>query len=1081
MKLLYTDIVQDMTRLLAREAQQFAQAGKRVFYLAPNSLSFEKEKKVLETLPQGASVAITVTRFAQLARYFLSNQMVVQPQIDDMGLSMMVFKALSQLAPDALKVYGRLRRDPAFIKQLVQLYKELQTANMTPADFSALSDDLKMMDLQQILTAVDGLLQAGAFDHESKLKRLIEVINSGCLDEALTEVVIVIDGFTRFSAEEESLLLALSERCHEVVIGTYISPKAYRKTMIQGNFYEASLRFFKDLAARYQTKPVYVSLSQEEQTSFSRLSDLLEARYDYSLQNEQLSEADKASLTIWDVMTPQDELNQLARRIRHLLAQGVRYKDILVLLSDVERYQLPLKQVFERFDIPYYLGKAEPMSSHPLVHVVDSLERVKRYRFRLEDVQQLWRSGLYSHVTDDALDRFERYLNHAGVKGLAAFSSPFTQNPKGKYDLEALNQLREQLLSPLLTFLKRKPQKGKKLLEKFNQFLNQISLPEQMSQLAMASSPELLDKHQQVWHLFVTLLEQLETIFGEVVLSVDDFLALLRSGMLSADYRTVPATVDVIKVRSYDLVEPHSAPYVFALGLTQSQFPAVSKESSLLSAEERLLLNAATAASATLQISREDNGKKNRFVFLSLVNAATNHLVLSAPRQFEESHEQLSPYLKELVALGVPVHDYTQRDLSGTADGIGHYRDLLASVIAIQQGALSEALDQDSQTFWSVAVRYLRKRLAEKQVLIPQILDGLATQPVSQEAMCVSFPEEEPIPLSASAVMTFYNNQYLYFLRYVLRLEELEKGQADSRDHGTYLHRIFERLLAAPKGDFQQALEAAIEVTNQESDVSFLYTMDEEARFSRSVLEDIARSSASLLNLSETVETVSQEEVFHLEILDDMVIKGMIDRVDRLSDGRFGVVDYKSSQHQFDLQRFYNGLAPQLVTYLEAVKARYQLSTQQLFGAMYLHLHEPRIALGKVADLADLPQKVQGELTYKGLFQDDEREGVLAGYHRQKEAVYDAGELDLLLGFNRYLFKEAARTIRRGHFAINPYTEDGKSVQGEQLKAITHFEADRHLLTHSRRLLKLPRAGKKEQLLQMIAQRLRPDEREGRL
>ena len=44
MKLLYTDIQYDMTEILVGEAVAQADAGKRVFYIAPNSLSFEKER-----------------------------------------------------------------------------------------------------------------------------------------------------------------------------------------------------------------------------------------------------------------------------------------------------------------------------------------------------------------------------------------------------------------------------------------------------------------------------------------------------------------------------------------------------------------------------------------------------------------------------------------------------------------------------------------------------------------------------------------------------------------------------------------------------------------------------------------------------------------------------------------------------------------------------------------------------------------------------------------------------------------------------------------------------------------------------
>ena len=41
MKLLYTDIRTSLTEILTREAEELVATGKRVFYIAPNSLSFE--------------------------------------------------------------------------------------------------------------------------------------------------------------------------------------------------------------------------------------------------------------------------------------------------------------------------------------------------------------------------------------------------------------------------------------------------------------------------------------------------------------------------------------------------------------------------------------------------------------------------------------------------------------------------------------------------------------------------------------------------------------------------------------------------------------------------------------------------------------------------------------------------------------------------------------------------------------------------------------------------------------------------------------------------------------------------------
>ena len=87
-------------------------------------------------------------------------------------------------------------------------------------------------------------------------------------------------------------------------------------------------------------------------------------------------------------------------------------------------------------------------------------------------------------------------------------------------------------------------------------FLEAVQVPSQMASLTAKASEAEKEQNEQVWKAFTQLLEQVETIFGEETLSVDDFLSILRSGMLACDYRTVPATVDVVNVKKYDLIQP---------------------------------------------------------------------------------------------------------------------------------------------------------------------------------------------------------------------------------------------------------------------------------------------------------------------------------------------------------------------------------------------------------------------------------------------------------------------------------------------------------------------------------------------
>lgn len=1072
MKLLYTDMSQDLTEILTEQATSYAQKGKRVFYIAPNALSFEKERKVLEYLPQSASFEITVTRFTQMARYFILNTSNPKTQLDDTGLAMIFYKVLSHMDDDELKVYGRLRKDSNFINQLVDLYKELQQANMTVLDLQHLDQAEKQEDLVRIFSAAQDLLLAGDFDNQSKLSAFFKEITSGHLDKALSNTVLVIDGFTRFSAEEEALVALLNDKCHQIVIGTYASQyasqKAYKANFVYGNVYQASVDFLRTLAQTYKVTPDYVTTDKEGNPSFVRISRLLESRHDFSTVDEKVTDQDKQALQVWEVVNQKEEVAQVAKSIRQLLADGKRYKDILVLLGDEESYKLQVGQIFRKFDIPYYFGKEETMSSHPLVQFVDSLERIKRYNYRAEDLLNLVKSGLYGGFTQEDLDLFEYYVNFADIKGRHKFLSDFTANSRDKYDLDQLNALRSQLVEPLDKLLNSRKQKGSSLLKKLAVFLEAVQVPSQMASLTAKASEAEKEQNEQVWKSFTQLLEQVETIFGEETLSVDDFLSILRSGMLACDYRTVPATVDVVNVKKYDLIQPHSAPYVFALGMTQSHFPKVGENKSLLSDEERSRINEATDEHRSLDIVTQSNSQRGHFVAMSLFNAASEQLVLSQPQILNETQDDMSVYLKELLDLGLPLVEKGRNRFEAKGDQIGNYKDLLSTVIALNSSHLDADLDKETQTFWSVAVRYLRKRLDKDQVLIPNVIDDVTTTKVDDQVMQLVFPGEEPLKLSASALTTFYNNQYLYFLRYVLGLEELESIHPDARHHGTYLHRVFERVMGDSSSEnFDDKLEKAIAQTNQEQPFEILYTEDQESRLSRQILEDIARSTASVLRDNAAVKVEREEAKFDLLLANSIKITGIIDRVDRLTDGALGVVDYKSGKNVFDIQKFYNGLSPQLVTYLEALRQTYKVDADQLFGAMYLHMQDPQLNLAQFG-LDKLAAQAHKELTYKGLFVASETEHLAGGnYDLQKTVTYDKEYLETLLDYNIKLFTDAAEIIRSGNFAVNPYTEDGKSVQGDQIKSITHFEADRHM-GQARKLLRLPSKGKKEAYLELM-------------
>ena len=1056
MKLLYTDIRHSLTKVLAREAERLAEAGKRVFYIAPNSLSFEKERAVLECLKTQASFAITVTRFAQMARYFVLNDVRKGQSLDDIGLGMLIYRTLTELDDRELKVYGRMKKDPQFIQQLMDLYHELQTAQMSFSDLEFLEEPEKREDLVKIFTAVTTALNKGDFDSSSQIAAFAQHILSGDTDEELADLALVIDGFTRFSAEEEYLVGLLHRKGVEIVIGTYASQKAYKTTFSEGNLYQASVDFLRKLAEDYQVKPDYIAHAEAED-AFGRISKILESRYDFSESTVSLSELDRSQLQIWATMNQKEELEYVAKSIRQRVHDGARYKDIRLLLGDVEAYQLQLKTIFEQYQIPYYLGRSESMAQHPLVQFVESLERLKRYNFQLEDLLNLLKTGLYGDLTQEELDHFEQYLRFADIKGAGKLAKDFTVNSQGKFDLDHLNHIRRRVMSPLQDFFKSRSQTASGLLAKFTEFVQAARLSDNLTALLQGESQQEQERHEEVWKAFSHVLEQFAQVFVDSKVKLDDFLALVLSGMLLSNYRTVPATVDVVKVQSYDLIEPLAAPYVYAIGLTQERFPKIAQNKSLLSDEDRARLNDATDSQAELQIASSENLKKNRYTALSLMNSATRELVLSAPALVNEVEDSMSTYLLELTTapLSLPI---IVKKPQASSDDIGSYRALLSQIIEFHQEEIDREWTAEEQTFWAVVVRVLRKKLAAEGISIPRISKELRSEPLQSDTLQALYPEGQALRLSASALTEYFKNQYGYFIKYVLGLQEEWSIHPDARSHGTFLHRIFERALQDDvHSDFDQRLESAIHETMQEPEFTNLYNQSSESHFTQQLLLDTARATGQVLAHTKEIETIGEETAFGDDALPFLIlengravtVRGKVDRIDRLlSDGSLGVVDYKSSETKFSFEKFFNGLHSQLPTYLATVQEMTdQSASSGLFGAMYLQMTDPIVSLKDTKELEDAVKEAAKTMQYKGLFLADKLASLGAVYEKSKVNSLSQEELAILLAYNAILYKKAAEGILSGQFAMNPYTENGRNIAPyvDQFKSITGFEANRHL------------------------------------
>lgn len=1063
MKLLYTDIRTSLTKVLTKEAESLVATGKKVFYISPNSLSFEKEQEVLECLSKQSSFDITVTRFSQLSRYLILNNTSKNFTIDDIGLGMIFYKCLSEIDSNQLKVYGGIKQDKQFIQQLINLYLDLSTANMIYLDLKKIADTEKYNDLVLIFEKVTAYIKESNLEHNSPLSILISSIINKQVVCNFSKIALIIDGYTRFSTEEEYLIDLLHNNGVEIIIGCYASQKSFKSVFLDGNLYQASVEFLLRLANKYQSPVQNYSSNHEIVDTFGKTSCFLESYYDFSMMDDKnIEDVDKENLQIWSCLTQKEEIELVARSIRQKLYSNsqLTYKNFRILLGDVASYDLSLKTIFDQYQIPFYISKKESMSHHPMTQFIESILLIKRYNYRQSDLINLLKTGLYTDLSEYDIDLFEQYIKYIGISGLDKFEKSFTKNYKNKFNLKKLNKIRLKVITNLSSFLSIDSQKSKDILEEWNSFFKNISFPQQFQNLTNTLEIKDQEKQNEVWKSFCHVLEQFSIVFSDSIVSLEDFLDLVYSAMSLSYYRTVPATVDTVLVQSYELITPQASDYVYAIGLTQDHLPKIVQNTSLLSDVERSTLNQATGDSSNIFIASNENLKKNRYTMLSLINSARNQLILSFPNQLNESESKGSTYLRELENFGFKIENKSIDNKTITIDDIGSYHSVLSSLIAYYQRADFDDSDQDL-TFIKVLNRVVSKKLKEKDLENP----ALITQKLSKETLDALYPKDKPLKLSTSALKDFYCNEYTYYLKRVLNLQEELLLRSNASTHGNFLHRIFEKTLeqANETVDFDNRLEQAIKEVINDPEYIDLYSESSESELSQKSLIELCHDLAPLFTNNLSIETINVEEQFEKKTntypqLNDryqVLINGRIDRVDRIKNTELlGVVDYKSGKgDDFKYDKFFNGLNSQLPTYLSALK---KLNGQNLFGAMYLPLTLPTIKLKEIIDsikindsidISKVVRETKKELRYHGLFLEKYFSQLGDFYKGNKTYRLMEEELQTLIDYNDYLYKKAAEKILKGEFSINPYTENGKSIYSvvQQHQAITGFEATYHL------------------------------------
>lgn len=319
-------------------------------------------------------------------------------------------------------------------------------------------------------------------------------------------------------------------------------------------------------------------------------------------------------------------------------------------------------------------------------------------------------------------------------------------------------------------------------------------------------------------------------------------------------------------------------------------------------------------------------------------------------------------------------------------------RQLLGAAWSEVYGALIN-MENDNQ--WQQKLGHLRSGLyySNKTTrLTPALATTLYTVGDQQH------PQTRILRSSISGLQTYYRNPYQYFLQYGLGLKERDQLEIKPSNTGTFFHDGLAELLHLVPGNDKDltklddeevaalAAESSAFAIEQQPDLKRYAERYARFRFQLNQMKGVVSTMAQVLRLQagnmaaipfvteqpfgtgverdEDATKVLQQMVLDLSPLQvnekkyprQLAVRGRIDRIDKIAlpadqqegGDQFMVVDYKSSDHPFDLANALGGIDLQILAYLNALKG--QLTTldnqaikPRIVGANYLHLHRVRL------------------------------------------------------------------------------------------------------------------------------------------
>ena len=1083
--------------IMQRAAQE---PGRNFLIIVPDQFTMQTQKDLVMRSDRGGILNIDVLSFGRLSHRILEEVGTKEmPVLDDTGKSLVLQKIAADLK-EQLPAMGSLLHKQGYIHEVKSAISEFMQYGISTQDMDKLIASaekrgalaMKLRDLKTLYRGFQDYIR----DHFITTEETLDVLRRSLVkSKILPDSVVIFDGFTGFTPIQNRLIQELMRVCEETIVTVTIGEEEdpYQMDGEQKLFHlsKKTVADLVKLAAEAEVtrgEDVFVKDGPNRFTEAPALCYLEQNlfRYQYEPYTEKQCE-----IRMFEALSPREEVHQTALYIRKLIREeGLTYRDIAVVIGDLEGYASYVETEFGQLEIPCFLDRTRGIVLNPMIEYIKSALQLYIRDFSYDTVFHFLRSGM-ADISREEIDELENYVIRTGARGYRTYSRLFTrkteemQQGSGQEDteraeetMERLNRIRQQFADTVEILHMAPRAKAGEYVDHLYDFLEQNQVQQKLLNYQQRFEQEgdlaKAREYAQIYRLVMDLLDQIYELLGEEEISLQEFADILEAGFGEITVGTIPQNVDRIVVGDMERTRLKQVKVLFFLGVNDGNIPKNASKGGIISDMDReFLIESGTEMAPS---PRQQMYIQRLYLYLNMTKPS-ERLYLSYAKVNSDGKGIRPSYLIDTVrklfpqlAVEYPQNRSRLEQIEGRQEGA---RYLAEELREYADGTLREEERQDF---------YLMYRAYEADPEGRDRLTAAAFRRYKESGLSRIVARAlygRQLENSVSRLETYAACACRHFLQYGLSLQEREEFGFEVSDMGNVYHAVLENFAGklAESGrtwwDFDenfatQAIKEAVE--------------GYAATYGETVLYSSARNEYAITRMSRiltrTVLTLQQHlkqgsfqpddyelsfrfaedlDSIHVDLSEEekMHLQGRIDRIDVSEDAEHvyvKVIDYKSGNKKFDLAALYYGLQLQLVVYMNAameLESRKHPDKEIVPAALlYYHIDDPTIETPVELTQEQINEEILTKLRMNGVVNSDpavverldrflQDKSKVIPVEKKKDGSFSARsgilsreELQVVSSYVDTKIREIGREILDGKIAANPYEKGNEEADG---------------------------------------------------